>query len=188
VRKPLTDTAIKKLKPKDKPYKKGDSYGLYILVHPNGSKYWRQKYRINGREKLLSHGTYPLISLLEARELRDKARKLINDGIDPVNQKRVDKRRAENTFKSIAIEWHETKQNQWSEKHAKRVIDTLAQDIFPSIGNIPINEIQTPQIIDALKRIERRGGARGGWTGGSTSKCCIQACDGLRLDYKQSCD
>jgi len=157
MRKPLTDTAIKKLKPQEKPYKKGDSHGLYILIHPNGSKYWRQKYRINGREKLLSHGTYPLVSLSEARELRDKARKLIKDGVDPINQKRIDRRQAENTFKSIAIEWHATKQNQWTEKHAKRVIDTLTQDIFPSIGNIPINEIQTPQVIEALKRIERRG-------------------------------
>lgn len=157
MRKLLTDTAIKKLKPQEKQYKVSDSHGLYILVHSNGSLYWRQKYRINGREKLLSHGTYPLIGLAEAREMRDNARRLVKQGIDPINQKRIDKRQAENTFKIIATEWHSTMKNQWSEKHKKRVIDTLTQDIFPHIGNIPVNEIQTIQIIEALRRIERRG-------------------------------
>jgi len=153
----LNDTKIKGLKAKDKPYKVGDSNGLFIYITPTGSKRWRQKYRINGREKLLTHGEYPFVTLLEARELRDKARELLAKGKDPSTEKKTKQDNKKNTFKSVAQDWHETMTPSWSANHVQKVIVSLESDIFPDIGKTPIEEITAPEIVTSLKRIERRG-------------------------------
>lgn len=153
----LTDTKIKSLKPKEKPYKTGDAHGLYIYVSPSGGKYWRQKYRINGREKLLTHGEYPFISLQEARQLRDRAREQLSKGLDPGVEKKASKESKLNTFESVARDWHNTMAPSWSENHIQKVIVSLEKDIFPELGNCPISEIQAPEIKYTLKRIEKRG-------------------------------
>jgi hypothetical protein len=153
----LKDTQIKSLKPKDKPYKLSDSNGLFIYVTKNGTKYWRQKYRYNGKEKLLSHGEYPFVSLKKARDLRDLARQLLSDGQDPSQAKRVAKIGTKDTFEAIARAWHDTMTPSWSDNHVQKVIVSLEKDIFGVIGDIPVMDIKTPLLVDTLKQIEKRG-------------------------------
>ncbi|MDC9613525.1 Arm DNA-binding domain-containing protein, partial [Xenorhabdus khoisanae] len=107
----LTARQVDTAKPKEEPYKLADGGGLYLLVNPNGSRYWRLKYRIAGKEKLLALGVYPEISLAEARTKRNDARRTLSDGNDPIEEKRAEKAAkvfaVSNSFESIAIEWHE---------------------------------------------------------------------------------
>ncbi|PCJ34014.1 MAG: integrase, partial [Cellvibrionales bacterium] len=121
----LTDTAIKQAKLRDKAYKIFDGGGLFLLVNKNDSKYWRLKYRINGKEKLLAIGIYPLISLKEAREKRFEAKKQIAQGIDPNDHKKAKKRAqreiADNSFEAVGYEWLEMKRLSWSKVHASKV-------------------------------------------------------------------
>jgi len=156
----LTDTAVRKAKPRTKAYKLTDGHGLYLLVQPNGGKYWRLRYRISGKEKVLALGVYDEVELAEAREKQADARKLIRDGIDPMQakreQKRLAKRRAENSFESVAREWHEHQQGRWSAGHAACVLYSLEKDVFPEIGAKPIHEITAPVILEAVRRVEKR--------------------------------
>lgn len=157
----LTDTACRSAKPNEKPYKKADSGGLFLLINPNGSKLWRMKYRFGDKEKLLSFGTYPLIGLADARELRDKAKKQLAGGIDPGVQKKKDKREvtrnAQNTFKAIALEWHENQKGRWNDKHYQNVLHRMEIDMFPHIGPLPLASLEAPDILDMLRKIEKRG-------------------------------
>lgn len=158
---PLNDMAIRNAKPSDKEYKLSDEKGLFLLIHPNGSKYWRQKYRFDGKEKKLSHGTYPEVSLKEARERRDSARKLLANGIDPNEQKKAQKSarkdRSANSFEIIAREWFSKNKHTWVPSHANKIIARLENDVFPWLGGKPIAEITAPQVLDVLRRIEARG-------------------------------
>lgn len=158
---PLTEIKLKNLKPKEKQYKVTDEKGLRILVHPNGSKYWQLKYRIGGKEKSLSIGVYPEVSLKEARDKRDDARKLIRDGIDPSQQKQEAKHAAltnnQNSFESIARQWHEDQKKAWTEKYAQTVLRRLEIDLFPTLGKKPINEIKPLDLLAVLKKVEQRG-------------------------------
>lgn len=157
----LNDLACKKAKAEDKPYKLSDAHGLYLHIMPNGSKHWRMKYRFAGKEKLLSFGPYPLISLSEARQKRDEAKKSLLEGIDPSQAKKdatlQNKLNAATTFESVAIEWHTTNLDRWSKGHGKTLIHRLMTDIFPEIGHRPINEITPPELLDVIRKIEQRG-------------------------------
>lgn len=157
----LTDKACKNVQPKDKPFKLADSGGLYLHVMPNGSKYWRLKYRMNKKEKVLALGTYPFTSLLEARDGRDIAKKQIAKDIDPVATRKTDRdlavREAESTFKVVALKWHENQKERWSEDHYEHVLRRLKTDLFPHIGTTPIAKIDVPKILEVLKKIESRG-------------------------------
>lgn len=157
----LTDIACKSAKPAEKNKKLADGGGLYLLVKPNGKKYWRLKYSHLGKEKTLAIGVYPLVTLAEAREARDAAKKLLMQGIDPTNAKKQEKRlavrNAQNTFKATALEWYDTKKPEWSESHAKNVLHRLETDIFPHIANWPIKDIKAPDLLDVLRKIEKRG-------------------------------
>ncbi len=158
---PLNSTAIKSFKAKSKPTKYFDEKGLYILVNPNGSKWWRFKYRFNGKERLLSLGVYPDIGLAEARESRDELRKKIANKIDPSlerkKEKVTQKVNNENTFELIAMEWLEKQKNTWTTNHLKRTASRLRRDIFPSFGKITISEITAHDILFAHQKIEHRG-------------------------------
>ncbi|MBS1196856.1 MAG: integrase family protein [Proteobacteria bacterium] len=158
---PLSDTPIRAAKPTEKPYKLPDEKGLFLLVCPSGSKYWRQKYRYGGKEKMLAHGVYPDISLKEARERRDAARKLLANDIDPGENKKVQKaaklERSANSFEVIAREWFAKHKPNWAISHADKIIARLENDIFPWLGGKPIAEITAPDILAALRRIESRG-------------------------------
>ncbi len=156
----LTDTICKNAKPKEKPYKLADSGGLYLHVMPNGARYWRLKYRINSKEKLLALGTYPFVTLAEAREERESAKKLLSKSIDPSETKRDQKknviRDATNTFKAVALEWVELKKETWSESYHLTVLQRLNKDIFPFIGKDKVDTIEAPDLLIALKRMEKR--------------------------------
>ncbi len=158
---PLTDAEVRTAKPAATPYKMGDERGLFVLVHPNGSKYWRMKYRIDGKEKLLALGVYPEVGLKEARERRDDARKILDNGGDPSSVKKTQKatriERAENTFKAVALEWYEKQKPLWSEGHATKTLAMLENDTFKKLGDLPVAEITAPVILETLNSVQDRG-------------------------------
>jgi integrase len=158
----LTDRAIQtRAKPADRPFKLFDGHGLFLLVKPNSARYWRLQYRMAGKQKLLALGVYPQVSLREAREKQADARKLIRNGIDPVEAKREQKRtlkaQSENSFESIAREWHEQNEGRWAHHHAFVVLRSLQREVFPTLGTKPIREITAPMLLETIKRTEKRG-------------------------------
>lgn len=156
----LTDTACKNAKPRDKAYKLSDEKGLYLEITPNGSKYFRLKYRFGGKEKRLAFGVYPETSLKEAREKRDEARKHLAQGIDPGEQRKAMKAAQVadvETFEVVAREWHAKFSPTWMAEHAERILSRFQRDVFPWIGTRPIREITAPELLTVLRRIESRG-------------------------------
>lgn len=158
---PLNARQVDTTKPKEKPYKLADGGGLYLQVNTNGSKYWRMKYRFAGKEKKLSFGTYPDVSLADARAKRDDARKTLANGSDPSEVKKAEqlakKLAIDNTFESIATEWLKAKASGWSEDYANYVRRILEKNIFPLLGSRPIKDIKPLELLAALQRIEKRG-------------------------------
>ena len=152
---------VKNAKPKTKPYKLSDGGGLHLYVKPNGSRLWRFRYRFDEKEKTLSIGPFPLISLLEAREARDDAKRLLLEGIDPMVEKKKKKlttiQNYQNTFKFVALDWYDNRKHIWSKRYADEVMKRLEADIFPEIGNYPITEIEPPVLLQVIRKIERRG-------------------------------
>lgn len=154
---PLSDIQVKNAKPTDKEYKLSDGGGLYLLVTPSGGKLWNLKYRFNDKEKRLSFGAYPTLSLSDARQRREDAKKLLANGVDPGEFKKAQVAAkialAENSFEIIAREWHCKFSGEWSSYHIKTIIDRLEKDIFPYIGSRPIAEIKAPELLATLRRI-----------------------------------
>ncbi|MGE4867055.1 tyrosine-type recombinase/integrase [Yersinia enterocolitica] len=157
----LNARQVETSKPKDNDYKLADGGGLYLLVKINGSKYWRMKYRFAGKEKKLSLGVYPGTSLADARSKRDDARKTLAAGNDPGEEKKAQKNTqkltAENTFASIATEWHQYKRPHWTPKHADTLMETLKLDIFPYIGTRLIARLTPMDMLQVLRKMESRG-------------------------------
>ena len=157
----LTDVAAKGAKPQEKAYKLSDEKGMFLLVTPTGSKWWRLKYRFAGKEKLLSLGVYPEIGVRDARDRRDAARKLLLNGIDPSIDRQMQKaastERSENSFERVAREWFAKFSPKWAPGHASKIIRRLERDVFPWIGGLPVAEIKAPQLLATLRRIEERG-------------------------------
>lgn len=158
---PLTDTTIRNTKPSEKPVKLFDGGGLFLLVTPAGQRYWRLKYRAAGKEKLLALGVYPDVSLAAARRKRDDARDKLAAGIDPGEAKKAEKRTArlgaENSFEAVAREWHAKYAPTWSENHSSRILRRLELDAFPWIGGKPVADLAPPDVLDVLRRVEKRG-------------------------------
>lgn len=158
---PLTDLEIRRSKPREKPYTLNDGNGLSLLVESNGSKGWRFRYRFDGKPKMLSLGTYPLISLTDARQKRDEAKKLVVTGINPSEVRKREKqdRQTEigNTFEAIAREWYEKRFDRWSASYAEEMIKTFEIDVFPYIGNRPIAEIKPMELMGVLSLLDERG-------------------------------
>ncbi|CAM3333514.1 tyrosine-type recombinase/integrase [Klebsiella grimontii] len=154
----LTDIKVRTAKPTDKQYKLTDGSGMHLLVHPNGSKYWRLQYRFGGKQKMLALGVYPEVSLADARARRDEARKLLANGIDPGDKKKNDKVEQEEarTFEQLAIEWHATNKK-WSEEHSRRVLKSLEDNLFPAIGKRNIAELKTRDLLAPIKAVEMSG-------------------------------
>ena len=157
----LTDTAVRNAKPGAKPIKVFDERGLFLIVTPTGGKWWRLKYRFDNKEKLLSLGVYPDVSLKAARIRRDELRTLLANGIDPgVHRKVMESARtdrAANSFEVIAREWFAKHSPNWAASHSEKIIQRLEKDIFPWIGGRPITEISAPEVLAVLRRIENRG-------------------------------
>jgi integrase len=171
----LTDIKVKNAKPRDKAYKIADSEGLFLLVTPRGAKYWRLKYRFKGKEKLLALGVYDQVTLADARLKRNKARNMLANEIDPSlvkqEKKQSNKIAAENSFESIAREWHAKFSTQWTPKHGNRIISQFEKEIFPWLGRRTISEITAPDLLSALRRIESRGAIE---TAHRTHQTCSQ--------------
>jgi len=157
----LNDVAVRKAKPDTKSYKMSDGGGMYLEVMPNGSKYWRLKYRFGGKEKRLALGVYPDVPLILARERREKARKLLAQEIDPGEVKQQSKRsnreNAENSFEAVAREWFTRHRHTWAASHADKIINRLENDVFPWIGSKPIADIKPPELLAVIRRTESRG-------------------------------
>lgn len=176
----LTDAAIKNTKPGAKAFKLADEKGLFLLIHPNGSRYWRMKYRIDGKEKMLALGVYPETSLKQARSDRDEARQLVANGTDPAElrkekkQARIEEREAQaeakkitaliesgealpGSFEEVALEWFAKQESGWADSHSSKIINRLRADVFPYMGCTPIAEVTAPEVLRVLERIESRG-------------------------------
>lgn len=160
----LSDRACKGAKTKEKQYKISDGGGLYLLIRTSGSKLWQMKYRYLNKEKTLSIGQYPIVSLAQAREERDKAKRLLaqNPPIDPMAHKKENKskaiRNAQNTFKVVALEWHDKNRERWSKNYAYKVMKGLELNVFPFIGERPIKDITPKELLnECLRKPEKRG-------------------------------
>ena len=156
----LNDMKIRKAQTTEKPLKLFDGDGLFLFVTPHGGKLWRLKYRFEGKEKLLSLGTYPEITLADARERKDEARRLLAQGRDPGIIRKAQKQaktEETETFEVIAREWHMKFAHTWAPGHSTKIINALTRDLFPWLGARPIKELKAPELLAALRRIESRG-------------------------------
>lgn len=170
----LSDATIRKAEIKDKPHNLSDGGGLGLEVQPTGSKWWRLRYRFDGKEKMLSLGVYPDVSLKDARERRDKARQDIAKGIDPSSKRKAEKSTkaelAANSFEAVAREWHITIHvPKVTAPHAARTLIRLEQDVFPWLGALPVATITPPKLLETMRRIEARGAIE-------TAHRALQAC------------
>jgi integrase len=157
---PLTDAKLRALKSKVAPFKIADAEGLHVLVAPGGSKMWRLAYRFNGKQKTLALGHYPEVSLLEARRARDVAKDLLRNGTDPSDDRKASRRRKSiataNTFEAVANEWFEGNQGRWVASYSSRLRSRMDDDLLPALGNRPISEIEPLEVLDAIRKIEKR--------------------------------
>jgi integrase len=157
----LTDLEVRRAAAQERTYRISDGRGMYLEISPAGGKYWRLKYRFNDREKRLALGVYPDVTLAHARRKRDEARAMLADGIDP-SQAKKDKKRlarlnAANTFEAVALEWFERQASTWASSHSEKIMGRLKKDIFPWLGPRPIAEITAPEVLEVLRRAEKRG-------------------------------
>lgn len=156
---PLTNAKIQNAKPLGKRYKLGDGHGLYLLVQPTGSRLWRYKYRLNGQEQLFAIGKYPEVSLLQAREARAAAAKLVSRGLHPTQQRKAGKllasHEAATTFKSVADEWIDANKK-WKPYYRGQVRTVLKNDVFPAIGDLPIKDVTAAHLVAVVKKVVDR--------------------------------
>lgn len=152
---------IRRAKPEAKAYTLGDGLGLSLLIEPNGSKSWRFRYRFAGKPKMISLGVYPTITLADARSRRDDARKLVAEGKNPSEVRKEQKialqTESESAFEKIATEWHQMKSAKWSEGYASDIMEAFQNDIFPYVGTRPVGEIKPLELLNVLRKIEKRG-------------------------------
>lgn len=155
------ESIIKEVAQTGKTRKTSNGGGLYFEVTPSGGTYWRLKYRYMGKEKRMAFGVYPDVGLAEAREKRYAARKLLEQGIDPNEKKKVEKleriKDYENNFEALAREWHQNRQHAWQPKHAENILKRLEAHMFPAIGARPIKDITPPELLAAIYPIENEG-------------------------------
>lgn len=158
---PLTELAIKSLKPKSKIYRVADSGGLCLEIAPSGSKLWRWRYYFHGKAQMLALGKYPALTLAEARKRRDAARELTEAGKHPGREKKIEKLRKsyerDNTFEKIARKWLELKSESQSERYNTQTLSRMEKHVFPRIGALPITEITIPDVVDVVETIGKRG-------------------------------
>ncbi len=158
---PLSDAKVKNAKPKAKNYKLTDGGGLFLLVTTSGGKLWRLKYTYAKKEKLLALGAYPTVTLSDARQRRDDAKRLLDNGVDPSDNRKAVKdaknEAAANCFEVIAREFHNHKKFKWSEEHAATILTRLEKDVFPWIGAIPITSVSVKDVKSVVKRVQSRG-------------------------------
>ncbi|MDT7362542.1 integrase arm-type DNA-binding domain-containing protein [Citrobacter freundii] len=155
----LTDTKVRSAKSEAKEYSLVDGDGMFLLIHPNGSKYWRFRFRFGGKQHLMAFGVYPETSLADARQKREEARRLVAAGVDPREHKRAVKEEQAKeviTFESVARDWHASNQK-WSESHSGRVLKSLEDNLFDAIGKRNIAELKTRDLLIPIKAVEMSG-------------------------------
>ena len=156
---PLSDSQCRCAKPKEKMYKLFDCEGLFLQIMPNGSKYWRLKYRLHGKEKTISFGIYPDISLQEARKIKADAKSQIRLDLDPVLARQENKMtsvfKQAQTFEAITREWFETNRHNWQKRYAQTVMHRFEKYVFPEFGNFPVSMLKPITILSCLRKIER---------------------------------
>jgi integrase len=156
----LSDAQLRSAKPREARYKLADGHGLTVIITPEGGKWWRFRYRFDGAEKMLSFGTYPTVSIKEARQRRDAARKVLDAGRDPSRQRTQERKQRQieraNTFEAVALEWFALKESTWAEGHKIKIRYYLDRDLIPSLGDRPIGEIGRPELVDAVRQLEER--------------------------------
>ena len=169
----LSDAKVRSAKPRSNPYKISDGEGMFLLIAPSGSKYWRLKYHYAGKEKLLALGVYPEVSLSDARERRFQARKALAAGYDPGEIKKEAKRltvqKSESAFEVVAREWIEQRKHEWAGRSTKIKVSRLERHVFPKIGTRPISDITAPEILSMLRDVEGSGAF-------DTAKRVMQTC------------
>ena len=157
---PLTDTRIRQAKPKQKPYKLTDGGGLHIEVRPTGSKLWRLRYRLVGKENVFAIGRYPQLKLKDARAERDKAKETIKKGVHPSHNRKLERVRQSsehaNTFRAVADEWLERNAEGWTARTYKQRQKALENDVFPFIGSLPVRQVTPAHVLDIVRRVEKR--------------------------------
>ena len=157
----LTDFAVKSAKARTKPYKLVDGSGLFLLVQPNGAKFWRYRYRIDKVENQFAVGEYPTMSVAAARDERSRARNLVKQGLHPSHQRKADqlvvKTAASNSFQNVASEWISQNKRFWSAYYYKQVTTVLAEDVFPHIGPLPIHSVKAAHLLTIIRRVDSRG-------------------------------
>lgn len=154
----LTDTKVRLAKPEAKEYSLVDGDGMFLLIHPNGSKYWRFRFRFGGKQHLMAFGVYPETSLADARQKREEARRLVAAGVDPREHKRAMKEEQAKeviTFESVARDWQQIQK--WSESHSGRVLKSLEDNLFAAIGKRNIAELKTRDLLIPIKAVEMSG-------------------------------
>ncbi len=159
----LTDTRIRNTKPEAKPVKLPDGGGLHLEVRPTGSKLWRYRFRLHGKENVFALGEYPAVSLADARKARDAAKVVVKRGMNPAHQQKLDRLQAAHasreTFEAVALEWSETRaiESKWSDSYREGVSRILKNDLIPAFGELPMRQIKAAHLLAALKAIEKRG-------------------------------
>lgn len=153
----LTEARLRAAKAPQRAVKLFDGGGLYLLLHPNGSKYWRLKYRYGGKEKKLALGIYPMVSLKQARERREDARRELAKGQDPHAERKAEQETDPECFEAVAREWFAKYSPSWAASHSSKIIRRLERDLFPYLGSRPIKSINAPELLTVLRRIEARG-------------------------------
>lgn len=158
---PLTDAKLRAAKPADKPYKLFDTNGLFVKITPSGSKLWRFRFHIDGKEKLMALGEYPRVNLVDARRRRDTALSALDEGRDPSAERREAKKLLQAdrspSFENVAREWHAARKNQWAPKYSAQILTRLEVDIFPEIGSKSIDALEPRDLLAALRKVEERG-------------------------------
>lgn len=171
----LTDTHVRNAKPQAQPYKLSDGGGMYLLVTANGARYWRLDYRFAGKRRTLALGVYPIVTLANARTRREEARACLAEGTDPSVVKKQVRRETrwanENTFRDVAREWVESQRNRLSPRYRALLLARLEADIFPYVGSRPIGDINAPELLDPLRKVEQRGAIE---TAGRLRQTCSQ--------------
>ncbi len=177
----LSALEVKNAKPGEKPFKLSDGGGMYLLINPNGSKYWRLKYRHSGKEKSMALGVYPDVGLSGARAARDEARALIAHGADPMQLRREQKRRrreeASNTFKAAAMEWYNSQKAGWSDRYGRQALTSLEKYIFPKIGGRPINNIAVVEVLAVIRRTQKQDAQKAAGLLQLINQIFLYACD-----------
>jgi len=165
----LTDRQIRETVPGAKPIKLNDGDGLYLLVQPNGARWWRMRFSVHGVEKQLSLGVYPVISLKRARERREDMRRQVAEGMDPSAVRKAEKRSLTHTFEAVAREWMAKRKAVWSSEYTNNITRRLEQHVFPWLGSKPIKTVIAADVLEVLERIEKRGKAE---TAHRARSCC----------------